>query len=321
MQGVINAETSSLDFIGLRTGTDKTALVGDYLRHYEEWLAPLRNERFNLIEIGVFGGASVAMWREFFPNATIIGVDIDKRGVAYASDRIHIRIGSQADPGFLHQVVTEFPPTVIIDDGSHRSDHNIFTFERLFPALIAGGWYIVEDLHFNLIPREAERLRGDSAELAIDYFMRLFRDRVGSREYTDTLKGFHHYLVTSIDSARLIPQAIAFRKAAPPDQAYVDQMREYVTKTQDWLTIFRLAMWLHGSGASRQEVIDLLENAIKTGKAGFGVYERLADVYFEVGNKSRAADVLDEAITSLPLDEARKTILSQRAERFRELSM
>jgi hypothetical protein len=36
---------------------------------------------------------------------------------------------------------------VIIDDGSHRSEHIISTYRALFPRLKGGGKFVVEDLH------------------------------------------------------------------------------------------------------------------------------------------------------------------------------
>ena len=46
------------NLIGIREATDKSSLIGDYLRHYEKLFASLRDEEFSFIEIGVFHGAS-----------------------------------------------------------------------------------------------------------------------------------------------------------------------------------------------------------------------------------------------------------------------
>ena len=93
----------------------------------------------NLVEIGVFNGASTRMWKRYFPKATIIGVDIQERCKALEEDRIKIEIGSQSDGPFIDALLEEYPPTVMIDDGSHVASDIIFTFERAFPALLPGG--------------------------------------------------------------------------------------------------------------------------------------------------------------------------------------
>ena len=188
----------------------------DYLRHYEKRFAPLRDTELNLIEIGVLDGASARMWAKFFTKAQIIGVDINPDCRRHAEGRVRIEIGSQDDPEFLHRLVAAHPPRIIIDDGSHRSDHIISTFERLFPTLPPGGYYIVEDLHFHLIESEAERLRGNSEVLATEYFLDLATERVGGRHRLSRLEGLKKHLVGSIDSIEFIAQARSSQSGAIP---------------------------------------------------------------------------------------------------------
>lgn len=67
----------SLDSIGLRYGTDKASPSNDFLSFYERYFEPLRGRPIKLLEIGVMDGASLRTWRDYFPNGTIIGVDIN----------------------------------------------------------------------------------------------------------------------------------------------------------------------------------------------------------------------------------------------------
>jgi hypothetical protein len=136
----------SLNALGILCGTDKSQLGFDYLRHYERSLAAFRNVPMNLIEIGVSDGASTRMWKRYFPKATIVGIDIQEQCRQFGDDRVKIEIGSQSDGPFIDMVVNKYPPTVIIDDGSHIASDIIFTFERAFPAVLPGGCYIIEDL-------------------------------------------------------------------------------------------------------------------------------------------------------------------------------
>src|SRR5260370_16813476 len=155
-----------LNLIGILFGTDKSSLRQDYLIHYERELAQFRDEAFNLLEIRIHNGASLTTWQAYFTKATIVGIDNIPRCREYARGRIAIEIGSQDDGDFLSRVVTKYPPKVIIDDGSHRADHQIFTFEHLFPTLQAGGCYVVEDLSWSPNPR----WRGNSPISAVEYF-------------------------------------------------------------------------------------------------------------------------------------------------------
>jgi hypothetical protein len=121
-----------------------------YCKHVE----PYRSRPIKMLEIGVYRGGSLRMWKEFFhPESTIVGIDIDKSCQAHeiADQNVYVRIGSQADPDFLNKVNEEFGSfDIILDDGSHKTHHQITSFGALFrPALKEGGCYMVEDLHTN----------------------------------------------------------------------------------------------------------------------------------------------------------------------------
>ena len=139
----------SLDSIGILEGTDKTSLEQDYLRHYERIFGGIRNDPVQLVEIGIADGASLRTWVRFFPKATVIGIDVRKFCRAFSGDRIIVEIGSQADPEFLAELTRKYHPTIIIDDGSHQADHALLTFERLFPILSPGGYYVIEDVYLH----------------------------------------------------------------------------------------------------------------------------------------------------------------------------
>lgn len=120
-----------------------------YLGVYERYFESYRNKPLKFLEIGVFKGGSLEMWREYFgPEASIWGVDIDPACAAYETAGTHVRIGSQADPDFLKTVVKEMgTPDIILDDGSHVNEHQVVSFRTLFPLLKDGGLYVIEDLH------------------------------------------------------------------------------------------------------------------------------------------------------------------------------
>jgi hypothetical protein len=125
-----------------------------YFEIYERHFARYRDKPIKMLEIGVFRGGSLRMWKQYFhPDSTIVGIDIDKSCAAHemADENVFVRIGSQADPDFLAQVNGEFGPfDIILDDGSHKTHHQIVSFGALFrEALKDGGCYMVEDMHTN----------------------------------------------------------------------------------------------------------------------------------------------------------------------------
>jgi len=120
-----------------------------YLPIYDRFFLPFRGQPVRMLEIGVGGGGSLDMWRDFFgPDATIFGIDINPKCSGRVNPPNQVRIGSQADATFLDEVLAELGrPDIVLDDGSHIGSHQIASFRHLFPQLPPGGLYLIEDLH------------------------------------------------------------------------------------------------------------------------------------------------------------------------------
>jgi hypothetical protein len=149
----MTANLDTLKDVALKWSTDKAN--NGYIEHYEKYFEPLRNEKLNILEIGVkratqrhpHGAASHRTWKEYFPNANIYGIDIDPKTKEYEQDRLEIFIGSQGDPDVMIQAMRAAGHfDIIIDDGSHVNSLTLASFEGLFPSLKSGGLYIIEDL-------------------------------------------------------------------------------------------------------------------------------------------------------------------------------
>jgi hypothetical protein len=125
-----------------------------YLAIYDRHLSRYRNTPVKILEIGVSQGGSLRLWRHYFgPGAAIYGIDIDPRCARFDGRDANVRIGSQEDGGFLETVVSEMGGIdVVIDDGSHVADHQVKSFELLFPQISQTGVYICEDLHTSYWP-------------------------------------------------------------------------------------------------------------------------------------------------------------------------
>jgi hypothetical protein len=121
-----------------------------YFWVYEKHFAHLRDKEFKMLEIGVLNGGSLEMWRNYFPKAKIVGIDInpDCRDHEQVDKNIFVRIGDQSNEEFLQSLIDEFGEfDLILDDGSHHVDHVNRTFQYLYPNLKDGGIYSIEDTH------------------------------------------------------------------------------------------------------------------------------------------------------------------------------
>lgn len=134
----------TLDQIFIEKGTDKSSLSHNYSPYYEMFFGPLRNEPLSIMELGVYSGASVRAWKEYFPNANIFGVDVTYHP-QINEDRVFMieaDLSKQEDIDRLSVV----PYDIIVDDAAHRGDHQVACFRTLFQSLKPGGLYIIEDI-------------------------------------------------------------------------------------------------------------------------------------------------------------------------------
>ena len=114
-----------------------------YTYMYDTLFKPIKDSVKNILEIGIQYGYSLNMWRDYFPNAMVHGVDIVP--VEIKDERIKTYFGSQTDIDFLNSLCnTSYD--IIIDDGSHLHPDQAVTLNVLEKSLVKGGYYIIEDI-------------------------------------------------------------------------------------------------------------------------------------------------------------------------------
>ena len=145
-----SAETVSLQSIGEKHGTDK-AVNHHFMDFYEKWFAPMKNDKFNFLEIGYLLGQSARTWLEYFPNAQIYYIEKKLKKAIY-HPRMHFARIDQTDEGLSNLFPDDFF-TVILDDGSHMTSAQQKAFSLLWPKLKTGGVYIIEDINTSFRPR------------------------------------------------------------------------------------------------------------------------------------------------------------------------
>jgi SAM-dependent methyltransferase len=132
-----------------------------YFDIYERHLGRFRGKAPVMLEIGVFGGGSLAMWKEYLgPGARLVGIDINPACKAHEADGIEVFIGSQDDPKLIAAVLEKYPDIdIVLDDGSHQMRHLRSTFDLLYHRVKPNGLYFVEDLHTCYWPEYGGGLR------------------------------------------------------------------------------------------------------------------------------------------------------------------
>lgn len=145
----------TLRHIADRYDTDKRT-KHSFILWYEQALEPIRQRARAVLEIGVYKGESLRMWRDYFPNARIHGMDNDPRRIV-REDRIDTFIGDQGDQQGQESLAMSFSVgwDLIIDDGSHLLVDQERSCKVWLPRLVYGGLYIIEDAVY-ITPSESE---------------------------------------------------------------------------------------------------------------------------------------------------------------------
>lgn len=158
---------TELDQIGQQCRTDKCSQEHDYLNKYEFFIDRWKNEKINILELGVYHGGSLKMWGAYFANASVYGVDISEGCLQYAGENRKVIIQDLGDEDDI-RALGNLHPAIIVDDASHLWSHQIKALCHLLPAIQSGGVYIMEDLGTSFYSYDGQYF-ADAAVTAYDF--------------------------------------------------------------------------------------------------------------------------------------------------------
>jgi spermidine synthase len=145
-----------LSLLAQKYGTDKEPRAHNYTPIYHGLFADRRDRVSAVLEVGVFGGASIKMWHDYFPAAQIWGVDVNPNVWQHFTPWRTSSNGMSLFPDNWPRIqliiadckTFEVPPgpfDLVVDDGSHRTQDVMETFVRVWPHVKRGGYYVIED--------------------------------------------------------------------------------------------------------------------------------------------------------------------------------
>lgn len=140
----------TLDHIAKTYDTDKGSNGHFYTPHYESAFGPIKDTVSSVIEVGIGSGASLRMWRDYFPGAMIYGVDQNHQNDL--GSHIQCLECEQTDCARLSEWVKDKHLEIIVDDASHDQDKTMITLGCLWPHLVSKGWYAIEDMDRHSFP-------------------------------------------------------------------------------------------------------------------------------------------------------------------------
>src|ERR1700752_835744 len=127
-------------------------LLDNYYREFHH----LRDVPIKLLELGVFNGGSLQIWKKFFPNGSIYGIDRNIAPGLRGQKSVRYFLGEQQDTAFLDRVAQRVASDgfdIIIDDCSHIGELTKISFWHLYENYLKpGGIYVIEDWMTGYIP-------------------------------------------------------------------------------------------------------------------------------------------------------------------------
>ena len=147
----------------------------NYFPIYDALLKKFRNKKIVFVEIGVFSGGSLFMWRNFFgKKAKIIGVDLNPDIKRFKKYGFEISVGDQSSDKFWEKFFKKYGKVdVILDDGGHTNYQQIITVNNCIPNIKDGGILITEDVHTSYIK---DKWYNPSKRSFINYSKKLIDD-------------------------------------------------------------------------------------------------------------------------------------------------
>ena len=132
-----------------------------YAKHYQYHLQPYvqdRDKRFVICEFGILKGTGLAIWCDLFPNARIIGFDLDLSNIKNNMDNL-IQLGAFSNnqpelfeydqfvysADYLREILGGDQIDICIDDGHHSDESILTTFKSVKSNLNEKFVYMIED--------------------------------------------------------------------------------------------------------------------------------------------------------------------------------
>lgn len=210
-----------------------------YFEIYDRHFSSYRNKEIAILEIGVFQGGSLQMWKNYFgPKAKIYGIDIDPACKKFEEENIEIFIGSQSDRHFLEELKKRIPPVdIIIDDGGHTMNQIKTSFLELFDHVKPDGIYAIEDLHTSywLDYGGGYKRRGTFNEFSKNIIDSLHAWHSRQRsfkidKYTRNVHSIHYYNSITVIEKRIITEPVSLSSGVQIGDPFAEWKRTPVVK-------------------------------------------------------------------------------------------
>ncbi len=123
--------------------------LNSYFDIYENLFREFKDKPITFVEVGIFGGGSLFMWKKYFhPKSRIIGIDLNPKSKSYEKYGFEIFIGDQEDKNFWNKFYNKVGKIdILLDDGGHTDLQQAQTLISSVNKINQNGLIVIEDVH------------------------------------------------------------------------------------------------------------------------------------------------------------------------------
>lgn len=127
-----------------KEGWGDKGTLHSYIEIYEKYMN--KTNKIDILEIGVQKGHSIRMWQDYFTDSNVYGLDVTLSNVIF--DKLeNVFVCDATDESAVNNTLKDIKLDYIVDDGSHLIEHQIKSFDILWPRIKPGGKYFIEDVN------------------------------------------------------------------------------------------------------------------------------------------------------------------------------
>ena len=307
--------------------TDKSP---KYLINYERYFNSIADNPIRLLELGVFKGGSLYLWRDYFKKGIIVGLDANEVNINDPSGRIRFYKGLQQDVTLLDRISKECAPEgfdIIIDDASHIGELSRLSFWHLFKNYLKpGGIYVIEDWgtgYWDSFPDGKAYTQGENHLAGMVGFIKELIDECGMADITHPRHGHSPQKESIFERMEVCHGQVFIVKALERSLCNVVKREGFLHGAYDSgspTNLHHHAIRLFQQG-NLSESIETMHRALNADSNNAEIYNDLGSLYYQKGEEDKATALFRRAIElDSTLMEARKNLadLHRAAERFAE---
>lgn len=197
----MKAKNKNMNLVDLadNSRTDKNTLH-HYLPVYDDLLARIKDSALNVLEVGICFGGSIKLWHDYFPNATIHGIDCmlyefvwdelknNDRIKLYTSSTVDVKKVDAYDPEWVMSTFGGKTFDFMLDDGPHTFESQVAFLNLYLPLLARGGILIIEDIaDFNYLAKFKAVVEDYERRTSNGYSVRMYDMRKVKCRYDDII--------------------------------------------------------------------------------------------------------------------------------------